>query len=50
MLSLLSGDVFGHSPIRSRLLLLKGVYYIKSFVMWQARPFAVPSPLPSREA
>ena len=33
LLALLSGDVFGHSPIKSRLMLFKGVYFIKSFVM-----------------
>jgi flavin-dependent dehydrogenase len=30
LLSLLSGDVFGHSPIRSRLVLFKCVYFTKS--------------------
>lgn len=32
LLSLLSGDVFGASPIRSRLLLFKAIYLIKNFV------------------
>jgi flavin-dependent dehydrogenase len=40
MMSLLSGDVFGHSPIRSRLLLFKGIYYLKSFLLRQARRLA----------
>jgi flavin-dependent dehydrogenase len=50
MLSLLSGDVFGRSPIRSRLLLFKGLYYIKSFIMRQASRLAALSPARSREA
>jgi flavin-dependent dehydrogenase len=50
VLSLLSGDVFDHSPIRSRLLLFKGVFYIKSFFMRQARVLAAWSPARSREA
>jgi flavin-dependent dehydrogenase len=50
LLSLLSGDVFHHSPVHSRLLLFKGVFYIKSFIMRQARRFAAPSPARSREA
>ena len=32
MMSLLSGDVFGPSPIRSRLLMFKAVYYAKTLV------------------
>ena len=39
LLSLLSGDVFDRSPIHARLLLFKGVFYIKSFVARQARLF-----------
>jgi len=50
VLSLLSGDVFDHSPIRARLLLFKAVYYIKTFFNWQAQRFATPSPARSREA
>lgn len=37
LLSLLSGDVFGNSPIRVPLMLFKGVYYIKAFMLRQAR-------------
>ena len=37
MLSLLSGDVFHRSPIHSRLLLFKGLFYIKSFFLRAAR-------------
>ncbi len=33
LLSLLSGDVFGHSPIKVPLMLFKGVYFIKSFFL-----------------
>jgi hypothetical protein len=50
MLSLLSGDVFHRSPIRSRLLLFKGVYYIKSFAMRWAHRSADSSPARSRPA
>jgi flavin-dependent dehydrogenase len=50
MLSLLSGDVFDDSPIRFRLLLFKGLYYIKSFLKRQARLLAALSPVRSREA
>jgi flavin-dependent dehydrogenase len=50
MLSLLSGDVFDHSPIHSRLLLFKGVFYIKTFLLRQARRFRAWSPVRSREA
>ncbi len=50
VLSLLSGDVFDRSPIHSRLLLFKGVYYVKSFFIRQARRFAALSPARSREA
>lgn len=32
MMSLLSGDVFGPSPIRSRLLLFKAIFYLKSLL------------------
>ncbi len=50
LLSLLSGDVFGQSPIHSRLLLFKGVFYIKGFLLRHARRLAVLSPARSREA
>jgi flavin-dependent dehydrogenase len=50
MLSLLSGDVFDHSPIHSRLLLFKGVFYIKMFLARQARRFTAWSTVRSREA
>ena len=50
VLSLLSGDVFHHSPIRSRLALFKGVWYIKSFFIRHARLFDTLSPARSREA
>ena len=50
LLSLLSGDVFDRSPIRSRLLLFKVVFHIKSFFMRQARSFAAWSATRSREA
>ncbi len=50
MLSLLSGDVFGHSPIRFRLTLFKGVFYIKSFFIRHARVLSAFSPARSREA
>ena len=50
VLSLLSGDVFGHSPIRFRLTLFKGLFYIKSFIIRQARVFAALSSVRSREA
>ena len=50
LLSLLSGDVFDHSPIRSRLLLFKAVFHIKSFFMRQARSLAAWSATRSREA
>ena len=33
LLSLLSGDVFGHSPIRARLRMFKAVYFIKTLAM-----------------
>ena len=36
VLSLLSGDVFGHSPIRARLLMFRMAFHIKSFFMRQA--------------
>jgi flavin-dependent dehydrogenase len=40
MLSLLSGDVFRRSPVRSRLVLFKTIYYLKSLAYlksgWQA--------------
>jgi 2-polyprenyl-6-methoxyphenol hydroxylase-like FAD-dependent oxidoreductase len=38
MLSLLSGDVFRRSPIRWRLLLFKGLFYVKSAIMAQTAP------------
>jgi flavin-dependent dehydrogenase len=50
LLSLLSGDVFGPSPIRSRLLLFRVVFHIKSFFMRQARLLAAWSATRSREA
>jgi flavin-dependent dehydrogenase len=50
MLSLLSGDVFNHSPIHSRLLLFKGIFYIKTFITRQAQRFAAWSAVRSREA
>ena len=50
LLSLLSGDVFDHSPIRSRLLLFKAVFHIKSFFMRQARSLTAWSATRSREA
>jgi flavin-dependent dehydrogenase len=50
VLSLLSGDVFGRSPIHSRLMLFKGVYYIKSCFLRHARRFAAAPPVRSREA
>ena len=37
LLSLLSGDVFNHSPIRLRLMLFKGVFHIKSFLLARAQ-------------
>ncbi len=44
VLSLLAGDVFGGSPIRSRLLIFKALYYLRSFIhlksslkVWMAR-------------
>ena len=33
VLAVLSGDVFGHSPIASRLLIFKGLYYLKTFLI-----------------
>ena len=50
MLSLLSGDVFDRSPIHSRLMLFKAIFYIKSFIFQQADRFARWSALRSREA
>ncbi len=50
LLSLLSGDVFNESPIHGRLLLFKGVFYIKTFLLRQARRFAAWSTVRSREA
>jgi flavin-dependent dehydrogenase len=40
LLSLLSGDVFGRSPIRSRLRIFKIVYFIKSLALRMARRLA----------
>ena len=40
MLSLLSGDVFGHSPIGPRLALFQGLYYLKNFFLERPRLFA----------
>jgi flavin-dependent dehydrogenase len=50
LLSLLSGDVFDRSPIHARLLLFKGVFYIKSSFIRQARRLAALSPARSRAA
>jgi flavin-dependent dehydrogenase len=50
MLSLLSGDVFDRSPIHSRLLLFKAVYYLKSLVMPRVQQAAVSLATRSREA
>jgi flavin-dependent dehydrogenase len=50
MLSLLSGDVFGESPIRSRLLLFKALFYFKGFAKRQAQRFSAWSAVRSREA
>jgi hypothetical protein len=38
LLSLLSGDVFGASPIRPRLLLFKAIYFLKSAVLKYTAP------------
>jgi flavin-dependent dehydrogenase len=40
VLSMLAGDVFGPSPIRSRLLLFKGFYYANSLVIAYRRLLA----------
>jgi flavin-dependent dehydrogenase len=40
MLSLLSGDVFRRSPIRWRLTLFKGLFYVKSAIMAQTARFS----------
>ena len=50
LLSLLSGDVFNNSPIHGRLLLFKGVFYIKTFLLRQAQRLAAWSAVRSREA
>ncbi len=50
MLSLLAGDVFANSPIHSRLLLFKGVFYLKTFLIRQAHRVAAWSAVRSREA
>jgi flavin-dependent dehydrogenase len=49
IMSLLSGDVFEPSPIRSRLLLFKGIFYVKRFLLRQAGRF-VPPPNPRPQA
>ena len=43
LLSLLSGDVFGASPIRPRLMLFKGIYFIKTLALKLTAP-ALPAP------
>jgi flavin-dependent dehydrogenase len=50
MLSLLSGDVFDESPIHSRLMLFKAIFYIKTFIFRQAQQLAAWSAPRSREA
>ena len=50
VLSVLSGDVFGDSPIGSRLLMFKGLYYFKTFVMGQAARLARSRPKPLASA
>jgi 2-polyprenyl-6-methoxyphenol hydroxylase-like FAD-dependent oxidoreductase len=47
MLSLLSGDVFRRSPIRWRLLLFKGLFYVKSAIMAQTARLSRRSAKPS---
>jgi flavin-dependent dehydrogenase len=51
VLSLLAGDVFRHSPIRSRLRIFKAIYYCKSllhlkksFIAWRRRKRAIQIP------
>ncbi len=46
LLSLLSGDVFGHSPIKPSLVLFKCIYFIKAFALKHSapRPRALPEP------
>ncbi len=44
LLSLLSGDVFGRSPIHSRLMLFRGLYHVKTMAMKAARIFASKAP------
>jgi flavin-dependent dehydrogenase len=40
LLSLLSGDTFRHSPIRSRLAIFKVFYYVKTVLILKSRIFA----------
>jgi flavin-dependent dehydrogenase len=48
LLSLLSGDVFGDSPIRPRLMLFKGIYFLKTLALkLTAPPLPVPPPTQS---
>jgi len=51
VLSLLAGDIFRHSPIRSRLRVFKAIYYCKSlldfkksFIAWRRRKRAIQIP------
>ncbi len=52
VLSLLAGDVFRPSPIHARLLLFRGVYYVKTFIARMARRLtrrrAATAPAPAR--
>ncbi len=45
LLSLLSGDVFGPSPIRPRLLLFRGIYFIKTLMLRLTAPPVAAQPL-----
>jgi flavin-dependent dehydrogenase len=40
VMSLLAGDVYGHSPIGLRLLMFKGIYYLKSLYLPRERKVA----------
>ena len=51
MLSLLAGDVFRDTPIRSRLSFFKGIYYLnnlmhlkRSFAAWRRRKLMIRDP------
>jgi hypothetical protein len=46
LLSLLSGDVFGRSPIRSRLMLFQAVYFIKTLALEVDRIVRRPDAMP----